>query len=1813
MKKNTYLRKRMTLLLAMIIMFMSLPINSYAYAQELVVEETVDSEDPVITLIGDSEMFVLQHHAYTELGATAEDNLDGDITNNIEVIYKTEDDAVVDDIDTSILDQVYKAEYTVVDAANNTTVVERTITVIADEIAPTLQLLGEFYVELPAGRPYVDAGAIAMDQEILDISDRIAISYREDLGDLIEGLDTMDTSVPGTTFQIVYQVSDLSGNNAEQKSRMVQITASEKPVITLNGESEVTILQNAVYVDAGVEVTDAEDTGLVAMTTITNPLGEVVDSIDTSIVGTYTVQYDAKDSDDNESVSKERKVHIVEVSAVAIKFISDKGNNVYIKTGTEPFNGGNEHIAGLDRTNEDEYVRTLDTVSYPLAYSVTNENRAAKDLKIVGTITDLSGATDVAKWDQGLSIIPNLTISADGKTFTYALGDVDGGQAFDFTATAYVNGTAKNGDQFTTQFKLVADNAEESLTEVHTSTVSAAPRVDLILKKGRDDVEKNSEGKFGITSTYSIGLSVKDGKGTEQLDNPINFTIDLENFGVPNVVLHENNPIGLNAVNHRVDAMPIGIFKTNEAEKSVFDSGRIKGTQNGAGQNITVEINDVDVTSGHYPTLNYNDSSISVDENYVFSGYLRLWVDYDDLEVGNNPVTLTYKDLKVTGISGLDNYLEGEEPLANNSHSHDIIKRETGDAGYGYRIDYSKSVFTNEKLETMTTSTSGDGSVVSGQTFAAGAYLSNGKFVDLSNTMLMTKFDPTVMELVDFDPDTVGDQVYRSYGALGDNYVVEFGVGTFSDYDDILNTTEPDNGIWYASYEEASAIGQVSMVRVRAINGELLKNNEYFTLNLNLRAKRNDIGTMLPVFAAVSASEVNGGQWTVGRYDPITNEDVTHGQRLKLTEVFVRIDKETKDKDLRAITLEDGKNPSIEYVLTPSITADSRLTDPKVSEDVIITDTLPNGMNYIAGSASLEPASVNVLPSGETEIVWDLGKNINLSIEPITYSVELRFDLLTNTDLVNTAVIESIADLSPEALRTDTRTITVINNQSWGIREDVLTPLVEINDPITYQILYGQFKNRDMQNFELISILPTHDPVYSEDGFTSYTGAYSLGDIRVENGEEVFATLDDPQSIDTDPKENTSTWAPLSEVIAAGDNEQITALKFTSPVFRSGEATRAIQITVNPTSNKEGDKYGTFTNGRTDAIDLPVKSKEVLARVVASSIGDTVWMDANRNGRVDSDEIRLENVKVILKQNGTRIDEQLTNNLGNYEFDNLHSGVYEVEVDVTTLPENVQQVYDPDATLDHNTTINLDMDEDNDSADFGYYSDSVATSGAIGDYIFTDIDKNGLQDMTDTGIEGVVVTLTKEGDASFQQTATTNAEGKYEFTNLELATYHVTVDETTLSDTLELSVDPDGDTLSSMYSVTLTDTTPSVMVVDFGYKESAVVNPQGTIGDYIFTDVDKNGLQDMTDTGIEGVVVTLTKEGDASFQQTATTNAEGKYEFTNLELATYHVTVDETTLSDTLELSVDPDGDTLSSMYSVTLTDATPSIMVVDFGYKENAVVLPQGQIGDFVYEDVNRNGQYDQGDKALESVQLEITRDNGFKAITLTDSSGKYNFKNLTEGTYKVRVIASSVDISKKLTIDPDGTIDGVHTVNLGKDQIIDTVDYGFSQKQPVEVPDDSRDETPDKTPDEKPEKTPDNTSDKESDSIPEDEVAKNGQLIVHHLDLLTNESLADSVESEGVIGSEYSTEAVQFEEYALVEMPTNKEGLYEEEKTVVIYYYTSYVEFEDEETPLSYTTLPKTGEKSNMPMMAIGVILLLVGVGGLLRRKKDGTCERV
>ena len=80
----------------------------------------IDGEAPVITLNGDNPMIVKQGDPYVEPGATAVDNFDGDVSDNIEISG---------DVDTSTIG-TYTVTYTVSDSAGNTATAERTVNVV---------------------------------------------------------------------------------------------------------------------------------------------------------------------------------------------------------------------------------------------------------------------------------------------------------------------------------------------------------------------------------------------------------------------------------------------------------------------------------------------------------------------------------------------------------------------------------------------------------------------------------------------------------------------------------------------------------------------------------------------------------------------------------------------------------------------------------------------------------------------------------------------------------------------------------------------------------------------------------------------------------------------------------------------------------------------------------------------------------------------------------------------------------------------------------------------------------------------------------------------------------------------------------------------------------------------------------------------------------------------------------------------------------------------------------------------------------------------------------------------------------------------------------------------------------------------------------------------------------------------------------------------------------------------------------------------------------------------------------------------------
>lgn len=83
---------------------------------------------------------------------------------------------------------------------------------------------------------------------------------------------------------------------------------TQAPVITLVGDATTTVLQNAIYADLGATVTDNVDASIVTVATGT---------VDTTLVGTYTVTYNASDASGNTALPVTRTVHVVAASTPA--------------------------------------------------------------------------------------------------------------------------------------------------------------------------------------------------------------------------------------------------------------------------------------------------------------------------------------------------------------------------------------------------------------------------------------------------------------------------------------------------------------------------------------------------------------------------------------------------------------------------------------------------------------------------------------------------------------------------------------------------------------------------------------------------------------------------------------------------------------------------------------------------------------------------------------------------------------------------------------------------------------------------------------------------------------------------------------------------------------------------------------------------------------------------------------------------------------------------------------------------------------------------------------------------------------------------------------------------------------------------------------------------------------------------------------------------------------------------------------------------------------------------------------------------------
>ncbi|MGE5430073.1 MAG: SdrD B-like domain-containing protein [Syntrophomonadaceae bacterium] len=431
-----------------------------------------------------------------------------------------------------------------------------------------------------------------------------------------------------------------------------------------------------------------------------------------------------------------------------------------------------------------------------------------------------------------------------------------------------------------------------------------------------------------------------------------------------------------------------------------------------------------------------------------------------------------------------------------------------------------------------------------------------------------------------------------------------------------------------------------------------------------------------------------------------------------------------------------------------------------------------------------------------------------------------------------------------------------------------------------------------------------------------------------------------------------------------------------------------------------------------------------------ASLGDFVWLDTNHNGIQEAGELGLPNVTVQLFKcsDNSLVATTTTNPNGMYLFSNLPAGDYYVKVTVpsgySVSPANqgTDDAKDSDIGNDGKTAcVTLAAGENNMTVDAGLYPTPPAPA-SIGDFVWNDTNHNGIQDQGEPGISGVTVELYRCTDNSFVATTTTDANGAYHFTGLTPGGYYV---KFILPSGYTFSpmnagadnVDSDADAAlggrTACYTLAAGETNNTV---DAGMYPT----PQQTasLGDFIWNDLNHNGIQDAGEAGIPGVTVELHKCSDLSLVATTTTNSNGLYSFTNLPAGDYYIKVTVPagySISPAYQGS-DPtkDSNIGSDAQSACITLAAgENNMTIDAGLYTTP---PQTAcIGDFVWNDANHNGIQDAGEVGIPGITIQLYKcsDNSLVAQTVSVGNGFYSFCDIPEGSYYVKFITTGWTVS--------------------------------------------------------------------------------------------------------------------------------------------------------------------------------------------------------
>ncbi|SEH57123.1 MULTISPECIES: isopeptide-forming domain-containing fimbrial protein [unclassified Leifsonia] len=334
--------------------------------------------------------------------------------------------------------------------------------------------------------------------------------------------------------------------------------------------------------------------------------------------------------------------------------------------------------------------------------------------------------------------------------------------------------------------------------------------------------------------------------------------------------------------------------------------------------------------------------------------------------------------------------------------------------------------------------------------------------------------------------------------------------------------------------------------------------------------------------------------------------------------------------------------PGVPITYNLSAEADLAVQSPP-NQSFTVTDTLPAGMTYVAGSGSPAP-TVTTNGSGQQVLSYTFTNVPANTAQPITYQAQTASNsaIAPGTVLTNTAEVDVPGDNRPAAVRQATASVTVPNNGATTLGKSVeANTLSFYGDSSAWDLLVSSQDPVNNPYTDTIDILPS-----TADGRgTTIDGTYTVTGVTAVAGATVYYSTASPASLSNDPRAasnggtpgsitgNTVGWTTvkpakptavrvIGPALAPGATQNI-RIAFTTPAGTSCAAPASSdnkpgQVMVNSANSIAGHtglpmlSSATTTIGDCYALDL---KKYVLAKggtpTPADPSANSSWMDAN--------------------------------------------------------------------------------------------------------------------------------------------------------------------------------------------------------------------------------------------------------------------------------------------------------------------------------------------------------------------------------------------------------------------------------------------------------------------------------------------------------------------------------------------------------------------------------------------------------------------------